>query len=43
MIVLALAGPWLALGCLLVLQELEHWLDDSLWGDRAPRTVSPPR
>ena len=33
MIVLALAGPWLALGFLLVMQQLERWLDDSLWGD----------
>ena len=30
MIVLALAGPWLALGFLLVMQQLERWLDDSL-------------
>ena len=35
MIVLALAGPWLALAFLLIMQELELWLDDSLWGDPA--------
>ena len=33
MIVLALAGPWLALGFLLVMQHLESWLVDSLWAD----------
>ena len=33
MIVVALAGPWLALGFLLLMQQLERWLDDSLWKD----------
>ena len=30
MILLALAGPWLALGFLLLMQQLERWLDKSL-------------
>ena len=43
MIVLALAGPWLALGFLLLMQQLERWLDDSLWGEAPgpPRTEMP--
>jgi hypothetical protein len=42
-IVLALAGPWLALGFLLVMEQLERWLDDSVWGDvpGPPRTELP--
>ena len=41
MIVLALAGPWLALGFLLVMEQLERWLDDSVWGtSRVPRGPS---
>jgi hypothetical protein len=42
-IYLALAGPWLALGFLLVIQRLERWLDDSVWGGvpAAPRNELP--
>jgi len=42
-IYLALAGPWLALGFLLVMQQLERWLDDSPWEDlpATPRNELP--
>jgi uncharacterized iron-regulated membrane protein len=41
-IYLALAGPWLALGFLLVMQQLERWLDEPLWEDNpAPRNELP--
>lgn len=43
MILVALAGPWLALGFLLVMQQLERWLDASLWGDvEGPSRVEKP-
>jgi hypothetical protein len=35
-ILLALAGPWLALGFLLVMQQIERWLDESPWQDAPP-------